>query len=111
AEDARGALAVADHYTALAAADQAVDAGIEALLAAERALYIGPKFLLRRAARSRLLAPWFEPLWELRHQQVPLDGLAGSAAELVRQRLSLAGGLVAVAATTGWTGTGEIEAL
>ncbi|MGX9883773.1 hypothetical protein [Streptomyces sp. NPDC002276] len=111
AEDVSGALAVDDHYTALAAADEAVKSGIEAVLAAERALYIGPKFLLRRAARSPLLAPVFESLWGLRYGPVPLDGLAASAAELARERLSLAAGLVAFASTTGWDGTTDVPAL
>ncbi|MCX5210100.1 hypothetical protein OG689_12485 [Kitasatospora sp. NBC_00240] len=105
AEDAYGALAVDDHYTALAAADEAVKAGIEAVLTAERSLYVGPKFLLRRAARSPLLAPMFESVWALRYGQVPLDGLAASAARLAPERLFLAAGLIAFAATTGWDGT------
>ncbi|RDG39805.1 hypothetical protein [Streptomyces corynorhini] len=110
-EDAHGALAIGDPYTALLATHDAVKAGLDALLSAERDLYIGPKFLLRRAARSRLLGPLFPTLWELLHEPVPLDGLAERAEAVVRRRASLAVALVAVATTDGWDGAADIERL
>ncbi|MET9679283.1 hypothetical protein [Streptomyces coeruleorubidus] len=105
AEDAQGALAVGDPYTALLAARGAVEAGLDALLSAERDLYIGPKFLLRRVARSPLLGPHLPAVWKLLHEPVPLDGLAGHAEGVVRRRLSLAVALVGLATTQGWDGT------
>jgi hypothetical protein len=111
AEDAAGALAIGDPYTALLAARGAVEAGLDALLSAERDLYIGPKFLLRRVARSRLLGPNLPAVWELLHEPVPLDGLTGHAEAVVRRRLALAVALVGVATTRGWNGTGDIAEL
>lgn len=111
AEDARGALSVGDPYTALLAARGALESGLDALLSAERDLYIGPKFLLRRVARSRLLGPHLPAVWELLHEPVPLDGLAGHAEGVVRRRLALAVALVGIATTQGWDGTDAVPEL
>lgn len=71
AEDVVGALVSRDLYTAIHASGLALEAAAEATLAAADDLYVGPKFLYRRLARTAVTAPWTPLIWRLLNQSFP----------------------------------------
>lgn len=104
AEDVAGSLAVGDRYTALAASALGLEAAAEAALAAADDLYWGPKFLLRRMARTRATAPWAPVVCRALMNPFPaglpddLDQIRGIA----EQRLHIANLLLSSCALDGW---------
>jgi hypothetical protein len=101
AEDVAGALASGDLLTAVGAAGLALEAGCEAALAAAGDVYLGPKFLFRRLARTPATAPWCDRVWGLVH-----DGLLphepGTVRAVVAERLQVGGLLLSRALLDGW---------
>jgi len=99
AEDACGALRSGDLFTAATASQLALDAACEATLAAAGDLYLGPKFLFRRLARTPATAPWRDHLWRLTHRDLDSDGAIRTA---VDERLRAGSQLLAWCAVDGW---------
>jgi hypothetical protein len=98
AEDACGALAAGDRLTAATAARLALEAAAEATLASAGDLYVGPKFLYRRLARTAVTAPWCEYLWRLGNGDADPDRIAAT----VEERLSVGSLLLSWCAVDGW---------
>lgn len=65
AEDALGALQIGDHLTAVKASEIALENALECSLAGAGDIYVGSKFSLRRAARSKALKDILDDLWML----------------------------------------------
>jgi hypothetical protein len=101
AEDVAGALASGDLLTAVGASGLALEAACEAALAAADDVYLGPKFLFRRLARTAATAPWCDRAWRLTH-----DSLRAADPEAVRtvvtERLRDGGFLLSRALLDGW---------
>jgi hypothetical protein len=103
AEDADGALRVGDLLTAATASRLALEAGCEAALASAGDLYVGPKFLFRRLARTPVTAPWCDHVWRLCHRDPgPHQGFPDSIRAAVEERLSVGSLLLAWCAVDGW---------
>jgi hypothetical protein len=102
AEDAFGALASQDWYTALTASAMALERGAETLLAGAGDYYVGPKFLYRRLTRNPVTRGLVDRVWELRHHTVPSTAFESAAAAIVRERLDLACAIAAEAVLDGW---------
>ncbi|GLZ29810.1 hypothetical protein Lesp02_20000 [Lentzea sp. NBRC 105346] len=100
AEDVSGALATGDLLTAVSASALALESACEAALAASGDLYVGPKFLFRRLARTRELGAWCDLVFWLNNQNVPRNKVGW----LTAQRLNAAAVLLAWCATDGWEG-------
>lgn len=100
AEDTLGALEIGDALTALHTSVLCLEAAIECALAGTGDLYFGPKFLLRRLARSAALREVAGDAWDLLRQPAApsLDG----AAQLAVRRLLFCSHLVSVALLDGW---------
>ncbi|HEY2948380.1 MAG TPA: hypothetical protein VGJ53_08285 [Micromonosporaceae bacterium] len=98
AEDACGALADGDRFTAATAARLALEAACEATLASAGDLYVGPKFLFRRLARTPVTAPWCRYLWRLAGGDTDPETIAA----VVRERLSVGSLLLSWCAVDGW---------
>jgi hypothetical protein len=104
AEDVAGSLAIGDRYTALGASTLALELAAEATLAAADDLYWGPKFLLRRMARTTVTAPWAPVLWSLLANAFPAgppDDL-DQVRRVAEQRLHVGNLLVSCCALEGW---------
>lgn len=65
AEDVLGALTSRDPWTALRSSELALEHGIEAYLTAHGDLYVGPKFLYRRLARTHGVGTGVAAMWDL----------------------------------------------
>jgi hypothetical protein len=115
AEDVAGALVSRDLYTAVHASQLALEAAAEATLAAADDLYVGPKFLYRRLARTEVTAKWAPELWRLNNQSfgswpsaleltgTPPDGEAVIRVRQIAERRLIAGNLLlAWCAIEGW---------
>ncbi|HEY1573862.1 MAG TPA: hypothetical protein VGG05_21140 [Pseudonocardiaceae bacterium] len=104
AEDVAGSLAVGDRYTALGASTLALEFAAEAALAAADDLYWGPKFLLRRMARTTATAPWAPVVWRLLANAFPAgppDDL-DQVRRIAEQRLHVGNLLISCCALEGW---------
>jgi hypothetical protein len=99
-EDVRGAVECGDRATALAAADEAVQFGVEISLAALDDLYVGRKYLPRRMARYEALAGILDrpELLGRPAAQCSDDELS----QIIRRRLLLAGHLAGQSLAGGW---------
>jgi hypothetical protein len=64
-EDVLGALTSRDPWTALRSSELALEHGIEAHLTAHDDLYVGPKFLYRRLARTAGVGAGVTAVWDL----------------------------------------------
>ncbi|MDX3078369.1 hypothetical protein [Streptomyces sp. MI02-7b] len=100
AEDALGALQVADALTALQASQMALENALECVFAGIGDLYLGRKFLPRRIARAAALRDIAPQIWD----QLWLDPSGGMPAvnALVERRLRLSVYLAGVAQLDGW---------
>jgi hypothetical protein len=101
AEDVAGALASGDRYTAVGASTLALEAAAEATLAAADDLCVGPKFLLRRLARTPVTAAWAPTLWRLLNQAFP-DSVDDRVREVAEHRLRVGNLLVSCGVLDGW---------
>ncbi len=99
AEDACGALRSGDMFTAATASQLALEAACEATLASAGDLYVGPKFLFRRLARSAVTGPWSDHLWRLSHRELGSEEQVRAA---VAERLDAGTRLVSWCAVDGW---------
>jgi hypothetical protein len=106
AEDVAGALSSGDRYTAIGASAIALEAAMEATLAAADDLYIGPKFLHRRLSRTAVTAPWAPTVWHLLNQTFdewpPADDGLEQVRRIVERRLHVGNLLATWAALEGW---------
>lgn len=104
AEDVYGALPVGDLFTAVTASQIALEAACEAALAAAGDVYLGPKFLFRRLARTQATAPWCDHLWRLTHRDIhPSSGRWPDEVRAVAEDRLWGGGLLlASCAVEGW---------
>ncbi len=100
AEDTLGALEISDALTALHTSVLCVESAIECALAGTGDLYVGPKFLFRRLARSAALREVADCAWELLRQ--PAAPALEEAAGLAVRRLLFCSHLVSRAMLDGW---------
>ncbi|MGW4759629.1 hypothetical protein [Streptomyces chartreusis] len=104
AEDAFGALESGDLFTAATVSGLALESAAEAVLAASGDVYVGPKFLFRRLARTSATRPWCSYLWRLAnaafHTEAPLH--AHAVRTVVEERLLAGNLLLSWACVEGW---------
>jgi hypothetical protein len=103
AEDVLGALSSGEQWMALRASELALEHGIEAHLAARDDLYVGPKFLYRRLARTEGVASGVAAVWALLARG-DMSASPEDITRLVVNRLRAASLLMAGAILTGFDG-------
>ncbi|GHJ53033.1 hypothetical protein Nm8I071_23400 [Nonomuraea sp. TT08I-71] len=102
AEDAIGAADSDDWYTALSASHSAVQYAAEAALAGAGDVYLGPKFLFRRLARTSATSHLVPELWRLTQAPAALARPNGWARTLVEARLLAGSHLLSWSLLDGW---------
>ena len=99
AEDGLGAVRSGDALVGIAAARIALTSALEIALAGADDLYVGEKFILRRAGRAGLLS---EVVWSLLATAPDFGASPSDVRDYVRRCLFHAGHLAAQAAMFGW---------